>query len=126
MEVNMYCIFLSSKKNCKAVKTKPLEKCKLKVLLQKNGEVNKKEKLIRFLECYILVLKEKGEKEGYIFFKENISEIFNINLPKSFGPLSSFEAQTLLKTLKDENSGLRYQTRTPERLEKFMKLLVNK
>ena len=118
------CIFLSSKKNCKAVKAKPLPKCELKVLLQKNG-VDKKEKLIRFLECYILVLKEKGEKEGEKFLKENLLEIFNVDL-KNFKPLSLFEADTLLKTLKDENSGLRYQTRVPVKLEKFMKLLVNK
>ena len=122
MEVNMYCIFLSSKKNCKAVRTKPLEKCKLKILLQKNGKVEKKEKLIQFLECYVLVLKEKGEKEGEKFFKENLLKIFNVDL-RNFKPLSSFEADTLLKTLKDENSGLRYQTRVPEKLEKFMKIV---
>jgi len=121
MEVDMKCVFLSVKGNCKLSKAKPLPKCELKVLLQKNGKVDRKEKLIQFLNCYILVLKEK-EEEGYIFF-ENISEIFNINLPKSFKPLSSFEAQTLLKTLKDENSGLRYQTRVPEKLEMFMKIV---
>jgi CRISPR/Cas system CMR subunit Cmr6 (Cas7 group RAMP superfamily) len=119
----MHCPFLSSKGNCKLSKTKPLSKCSLRVLLQKNGEISRKEKVVKFLECYSEVLKEKGE-EGYIFF-ENISEIFkfNINLPKRFEPLSLFEAQTLLKTLKDENSGLRYQTRVPKRLEKFMKII---
>ena len=119
----MKCVFLSVKGNCKLSKAKPLPKCELKVLLQKNGKVDKKEKLIQFLNCYILVLKEKGEKEGYIFFKENISEIFNINFPKNCEPLSSFEAYTLLKTLKDENSGSRYQTRVSEKLEKFMEII---
>jgi len=124
MEVNMYCIFLSSKKNCKAVKAKPLPKCELKVLLQKNGEVNKKEKLIQFLECYVLISKEKGEKDGEKFFKENISEIFNF--PKNnVEPLSLFEAQTLLKTLENKDSGLRYQTRVPVRLENFLQKLIN-
>ena len=121
----MKCVFLSVKGNCKLSKIKPLPKCELKILMQKNGEISRKEKIIKFLNCYLKVLKEKGEKEGYIFFKENISEIFNINLPKSFEPLSSFEAQTLLKTLKDENSGLRYHTRVPEKLENFLQKLIN-
>ena len=118
----MECPYLSVKGNCKLSKAKPLPKCELKVLLQKNGKVDRKEKIIQFLECYLRVLKEK-EEEGYIFFQENISEIFNINFPKNFEPLSSFEAQTLLKTLKDESSGLRYQTRVPEKLEKFMRII---
>lgn len=117
----MHCFFLSAKGNCKAVKAKPLEKCKLKILLQKNGKVEKKEKLIQFLECYVLISKEKGEKESEKFFKENL-EIFGI---KNFKPLSSFEADTLLKTLKKENSGLRYQTRVPEKLENFLQKLIN-
>jgi len=119
----MKCVYLSSKGNCKLIKTKPLPKCELKILMQKNGEVQKKEKIIKFLECYLKILKEKKEKEGYVFFKENISEIFLVNFPKNFEPLSSFEAYTLLKTLKDENSGSRYQTRVSEKLEKFMEIV---
>jgi len=119
----MKCPYLSVKGNCRLIKTKPLPKCSLRVLLQKNGEISRKEKIIKFLECYLKILKEKKEKEGYVFFKENIFEIFLVNFPKNFEPLSVFEAQTLLKTLKDESSGLRYQTRVPERLEKFMKIV---
>jgi len=124
MEVDMKCAYLSVKGNCKAVKAKPLPKCELKVLLQKNGKVEKKEKTIKFLECYLRVLKEKGEKEGEKFFKENLLEIFNVDL-RNFKPLSLFEADTLLKTMKDENSGLRYHTRVPEKLENFLQKLIN-
>jgi hypothetical protein len=110
----MECKFLSKKGKCKYLKKKLLPYCKLKSLLSRNGQADKKELQVTFLECYLRNLKV-NEEIGKKFFKENLDQI----LGRHITPLSEHDAYILLNVLNGKAvSGFR----VPLGLERFTRL----